>query len=211
MTASAVTCRAKGRGKRISNKEEYHHNMANTWKYASLPEAERMERIRGGDGDVYKNEIERAVDVARSREELGLSIDEQKNFIDEVSYHYNLAAASKMGIPAESVNRTGYADRILGENYERMLPAKDGKKQRIVSGSKSTRFMKEAEKLLEALENDIAALDQKRESTKEWLTNNGIAPSSEDGKKFLAETEKEIEDEVKALQKKFHAELKSKM
>ena len=63
--------------------------MANKWRYADLTADARIEKIRGGDKDVYDSEIERSLDVIQSRNELGLDISEQKDWIDKVSYNYN--------------------------------------------------------------------------------------------------------------------------
>ena len=53
--------------------------MASKWKYASLPASERLNKIRGGDKEVYESEIARSADIINSRKELGLDTSEQRD------------------------------------------------------------------------------------------------------------------------------------
>ena len=88
--------------------------MANKWKYSTLPASERLGMVRSGNKDVYDNEIARSLDVIKQKKELGLDISDQKDWIDQVSYNYNLHNANGLA-SASKVNKTGYADRLLGE------------------------------------------------------------------------------------------------
>ena len=90
--------------------------MANVWKYSTLPSDSRIGMVREGNRDVYENEIARSMDVIETRKKMGLDITDQKNWIDTVCYNYNLYNAKKMGIDAVNVNKTGYADTLLGES-----------------------------------------------------------------------------------------------
>ena len=95
--------------------------MTNNWEYASVGQRDRLKMIRNGNKDVFDNEILRAKDVIKSRLDLGLDIDEQKNWIDTLGYNYNLYNAKNMGIDPENVNKTGYADEILGTREKKVL------------------------------------------------------------------------------------------
>ena len=89
--------------------------MSNKWKYATMSADERIGRVRKGDKDVYDNEMERSLDVIKRNTAEGLDISAQKEWIDNLSYNYNLYNAERMGIPEEKVNKKRYADRILGK------------------------------------------------------------------------------------------------
>lgn len=164
--------------------------MANKWKYSTLPASERIAMVKNGDKDVYDNEVARSVDVINSRNELGLDITEQKNWIDTLSYNYNLGNASKMGIDASKVNKTGYADYIL----ESEKP-ESGKRKYISMGGNYADFVSEVEALRREYEAQNAETEGKLAHTEEWLLNNGISKDSADGKKYLKAAEDEINEE----------------
>ncbi len=175
--------------------------MSTKWKYASLPASERLGMIRSGNKDVYDNEIARAKDVIKARNDAGLDTSEQKKWIDDVSYNYNLYNASKMGVAKSDVNKTGYADRLLGIS----VPAKKKKVYGTVT-DESNRLYK-ANKYLEQFYGKVAEAANKREYVKEWLLNNGIDEASETGRKYLAEFDKELD----ALTEKYRKEFVSKV
>lgn len=175
--------------------------MSTKWKYATLSANERLGMVRNGNKDVYDNEIARAKDVIKARNEAGLDISEQKKWIDDVSYNYNLYNASKMGISPSDVNKTGYADRLPGIS----APTKKKKVYGTVT-DESNRLYK-AKKYLEQFYGKVAEAANKRENVKEWLLNNGIDENSETGKKYLAEFYKELD----ALTEKYRKEFVSKV
>ena len=99
--------------------------MKNKWKYATVSADERLGMVRNGNKDVYDSEIERSVDVIKRNESEGLDISGQKDWIDRLSYNYNLYNAERMGIPEDKVNKTGYADRILGKTKKKYVKCWD--------------------------------------------------------------------------------------
>lgn len=181
--------------------------MATKWKYALLPAEERLNRIRGGNKDVYESEIARSVDVANSRKELGLDTSEQRAWIDRVSYNYNLSGAQKLGISPESVNKTGYADRLLGsENTSAQQP-----KRFVTVVNKQSRQEGVVRELSKELSQKIASAEQERESVIEWLFNNGIDATSEQGEKFLEQADQDIDAKVQSYKNAYRTELKRRL
>ena len=180
--------------------------MANKWNYASLPATERIERIRGGDKDVYDSEIARSLDVIQSRSELGLDIGEQKDWIDTVSYNYNLSGAEKMGIPASAVSRSGYADLLLGTGT-----GNTGKARTTTLVNKDGERRQAVLELLAELYGKIEQVQNERKLTEEWLLNNGIDADSKDGKRMMEQTEQSIADQVERYQKEYLSALKSRL
>ena len=89
--------------------------MSNKWKYATMSADERIGRVRKGDKDVYDNEMERSLDVIKRNTAEGLDISAQKEWIDNLSYNYNLYNAERMGIPEEKVNKKGYYPPVIAE------------------------------------------------------------------------------------------------
>ena len=94
------------------------------WVYADLPANERLEMIRNGDEDVYNQEVERSKEVIQSREELGLDIEAQKKWLDELGYQRSLYRAEQSGIPTGQVSTTGYANMILKDNSQQAKGSK---------------------------------------------------------------------------------------
>ena len=163
--------------------------MSTKWKYASLPASERLGMIRSGNKDVYESELARAKDIIKVRNEAGLDTGEQKAWIDDVSYNYNLYNASKMGISPSRVNKTGYADRIFGgTNSEKKYTA---------------------EAYLDEFYEKVAEAAGKRKNVKEWLLNNGIDESSDTGKKYLEEFDKELDALTEKYRKEFISKVKA--
>lgn len=175
--------------------------VANKWKYSSLPASERIEMVKNGDKDVYDSEIARSVDVINSRNELGLDITEQKNWIDTLSYNYNLGNAAKMGIEQSKVNKTGYADYILGTEKP------ESTKRKYVGTSKYADFVSAVEELRLAYEAQNDETEKKIANMEEWLLNNGISKDSADGQKYL----KDFQDKIDAEKEQNLAEYKSKV
>ena len=159
--------------------------------------------IKKGDKDVYDSEIAKTLDVIKSREAAGLDIDEQKKWIDTVSYNYNLANADAMRVKADNVNKTGYADNIL---YGK-LPGKKKKVTTVVS--KDSEMLYEANQAygeyltkLKDAENGITAV-------KEWLINNGIKEDSDDGQMFIRAFERELAEKNESLLSEYSSKLRS--
>ena len=69
--------------------------------------------IRSGNKDVYDNEVARSLEKIKINEENGLSTDDQKAWLDTLSYNYNLGTASQFA-PGSKVNKTGYTDVYFG-------------------------------------------------------------------------------------------------
>lgn len=169
--------------------------MAGKWKYSTLSAAERLERVRGGDKDVYDSEIGRSLDVIRSREELGLDISDQKAWIDALGREYNRANAEKMGFPASLANETGYADALLGAKVDARGHKKSGT---IISttwsdGGRYAKLLRYQNELLDRIERAEAA----ESLLEEWMRNNGIAADSGEAEKirerFREETDAKLE------------------
>ncbi len=177
--------------------------MANKWKYSTLPASERLGMVRGGNKDVYDNEIARSMDVIKQKKALGLDVSDQKDWIDKVSYNYNLHLANGIASPS-SVNKTGYADRLLGEY---VAPKKE-KRQRIVNVNTSlNEKIKYANQYLDEYYDKVEKAEKGREAVKEWLINNGIDENSVDGKKYLDD----FDAELKTLSEKYMKEYISKI
>lgn len=181
--------------------------MANKWKYSTLPASERLGMVRSGNKDVYDNEIARSLDVIKQKKELGLDVSDQKDWIDNVSYNYNLYNAESSGVAAASdVMKTGYADRLLGEATPKST--KKEKRQRIVNVNTGlNEKMKEANRYLEEYYDKVQKAEKGREAVREWLINNGIDENSADGKKRLDD----FEMELKSLSEKYMKEYISKI
>lgn len=181
--------------------------MASKWKYASLPAEERLSKIREGDKDVYESEIARSVDAANSRKELGLDTTEQRDWIDRVSYNYNLSNAGKIGISSALVNKTGYADVLLGSTDN------GAKKEKRTFARTSSFAEKEGvvTELVADLNKKIADAEKQRENVVEWLLNNGIDASSEQGERFLEQADKEIAAKVESYKNSYRSELKRRL
>lgn len=176
--------------------------MASMWKYSSVPAKERLRMIRNGDEDVYKSEIARSVDTANSRKNLGLDISEQKKWIDNISYSYNLYNAERMGISEYNINKTGYADRLLEESA-----GKGGRKYVTTVGRTAT-LESRAKKLLGEYYDKVSAYARKRDGVVEWLYNNGIDNKSEDGRKYLEKFDRAFDSAVESYQKEYATKLK---
>lgn len=172
--------------------------MANKWRYADLTADARIEKIRGGDKDVYDSEIERSLDVIQSRNELGLDISEQKDWIDKVSYNYNLSNAEKMGISPENVNRSGYADMLLGSSND----SDKSHNGPVTLTSKQADLKFAAKNYLEEFYQKTSDAMKQLSLTEEWLINNGIDKDSEEGRKFMQQAENEVAEKVE----KYHDE-----
>ena len=183
--------------------------MANKWKYASLPASERISRIRGGDKDVFDSEIARSLDVIKSRGELGLDTAEQRAWIDEINYNYNLAGAEKMGTSPSLVNQTGYAAKLLGEDSPRRFGKGAYKPGTLINKASEQRAA--AQELQKELAGKLSEVRKERAATEEWLVNNGIDTDSVDGKKFLAQADKEIADQSERLKKEYLSALKARL
>lgn len=184
--------------------------MASQWKYASLDADARLKRVEEGDKDVYDEEIARSKSVIRAREALGLDTSEQKDWIDALSYRYNLANAAAMGIGADKVSRTGYADRIVngrpdsgpskGELYRTTTgitstPATDAK-YRVAKAEKAA-----ASAIGEAYDAEAerakAAFLEKTAFPAEAIVNSGLSLSggtAEAIRRGLRESLEQIED-----------------
>ena len=176
--------------------------MASKWKYASVPAEERVTRIRQGDKDLYDSEIDRSLDVIASRKELGLDIGEQKDWIDRLSYNYNLSNAEKQGIDPADVSKTGYAAKLLGENTS----AKKGYGVHYVKNleawDKAYDYLKEYDEKVKALSDGKKVLD-------EYLINNGIDRTSGSAKRYYDELDKQIADKAEQYRKEYISKVKA--
>ena len=172
--------------------------MANKWRYADLTADARIEKIRGGDKDVYDSEIERSLDVIQSRNELGLDISEQKDWIDKVSYNYNLSNAEKRGISPDNVHRRGYADMRLGSSND----SEKSRNAPVTLTSKQADLKLAAKNYLEEFYQKTSDAMKQLSLTEEWLINNGIDKDSEEGRKFMQQAENEVAEKVE----KYHDE-----
>ena len=174
----------------------------NTWVYASLPASERKERIRGGDKELYDSEIARSLDVIGARQALGLDIGEQKDWIDSISYDYNLSNAARMGIDESDVSRTGYADRLLGGEK----PKKHGES---IHMSPDYKKWDQAYAYLDEYTEKVNAMKEKRKNLDEWLLNNGIDKNGGEAKRFYDAFDEEVKLGAAKLKEQFVSKLKS--
>ena len=177
--------------------------MKNKWKYATVSADERLGMVRNGNKDVYNSEMERSLDAVKRNSAEGLDISAQKNWIDSLSYNYNLYNAERMGIPANKVNKTGYADRILGTSGG----SGKSKSKYLTSVSSKADGNYYAKKYLTEFYGKVKEAEAKRENVREWLVNNGIDEKSDTGKKYMDEFDKELE----AVTEKYRNEYFSKL
>lgn len=96
------------------------------WKYALLPADERIKLVRSGNADVYNSEMARTRSVIKERESLGLDTKSQVDWANRLGYNYNLGNAESMGISPDSVDKTGYGERMLSSWKE---PEKSSEKR----------------------------------------------------------------------------------
>lgn len=179
--------------------------MANKWKYSTLSADERIGRIKNGDKDVYESEVARSLDVISSRQKAGLDVSEQKAWIDKVSYNYNLSNAKNMGVDAGSVSKTGYADALLTGSA-----AKSGSSSGIKTlATRFTVFSEQARKLYDDFLEKAERAESGRAYAEEWLVNNGIAPDSGEGKKYMENFEAELSAAIQKLNSDYQSKLKA--
>ena len=57
----------------------------------------------------------------------------------------------------------------------------------------------------------IADAEKQRENVVEWLLNNGIDASSEQGERFLEQADKEIAAKVESYKNNYRSELKKRL
>lgn len=178
--------------------------MASKWQYASLPASERISRVRSGDKDVYESEIARAMDVISLYKNEGRDTKAQEDWIDTVSYNYNLHNAEKMGINSNNVNKSGYADLLLGKNNTSSKSASKNKPITLKDMS--------IDDELEYIANDYLAKASAAKNTiknmEEWLLNNGIDKDSVDGKRFLSEAKASMNSEIQKYKNEYTSKLK---
>ena len=65
--------------------------MSTKWKYATMPAEQRLEEVRGGNTELYKEELARTQDVINSRRAVGLDVSEQESWANRVTQNYNLS------------------------------------------------------------------------------------------------------------------------
>lgn len=181
--------------------------MASIWKYADLPASERLDMIRNGNKDVYDNEVARSLDKIKEREKEGVSTDDQKAWLDTLSYNYNLGAASQIA-PGSKVNKTGYTDVYfgLGNSGSKKSKKSDDYKVKMTS-SGQVQFDYEAGKILEEYMEIFKKLESERNNGEEWLLNNGIDKNSETGKKYLIM----FDEQLQSKKDKYYNEYISKV
>lgn len=92
--------------------------MSTKWKYATYPAETRLNMLREGNDELYKEEIARTNDVISARLAQGVDVSDQMKWADTVSYNYNLGKAAAMGIDSSNVAKDGYADRLFGNKTE---------------------------------------------------------------------------------------------
>lgn len=88
--------------------------MSTKWKYATIPAEQRLNMLKEGNEALYKEELARTQDVITSRLEAGLDVTAQMNWADQVSYNYEAGKSERAGGSADSVSKTGYADKLFG-------------------------------------------------------------------------------------------------
>ena len=181
--------------------------MASKWKYADLPASERLDMIRNGNKDVYDNEVARSLDKIKTNQANGLSTDDQKAWLDTLSYNYNLGAASQIA-PGSKVNKTGYTDVYfgLGNSGSKKSKKSDDYKVKMTS-SGQVQFDYEAEKVLREYMGIFQKLEEDKTIGEEWLLNNGIDKNSETGKKYLDV----FSEQLQSIKDKYYNEYISKV
>ncbi|MBR4979746.1 MAG: hypothetical protein IKX77_04270 [Clostridia bacterium] len=157
----------------------------NVWQYAYLPAAERLEKIRNGDADVYEKELARSMNAIAQREELGIDTQEQKEWINKLNYNYNR-----------------YNEERLG------LASAEKKKNKPKTTAVFADAKAKAETLLDEYYKKAFEEREKLKNAEEYLVNNGISKNSADGKRYLAAKEKEIETKIKKLKNEYLSAMK---
>lgn len=180
--------------------------MKTKWKYASLPATERLSMVRGGNKEVYDSEIDRSLGVIATRQGEGLDISSQKDWIDSVSYNYNLYNAERMGISPERVAKSGYADRLLQKKSQKSDNGRVGTVS-TVTGKSEKDYL--AKKYRNDMEDKILSQEKKRAFIEEWLLNNGIDKDTEMGKRYLEEFDKELETLTEKYRKEYISRVKA--
>ena len=89
--------------------------MSTKWKHATIPATQRLDMLKGGNKELYDEEIARTQDAIVNRLGAGLDVSEQMAWADTVSYNYNLGQAQKNGLSGDTVAKTGYADKLFGD------------------------------------------------------------------------------------------------
>ncbi|MBP5245333.1 MAG: hypothetical protein K6D98_05255 [Clostridiales bacterium] len=158
----------------------------NVWQYAYLPAAERLDRIRNGDADVYEKELARSMNAIAQREELGIDTQEQKEWVNKLNYNYNKYNEERLGL-SETPKKT-----------------KSKPKTTSVYGN----IRAKAETLLDEYYEKAYEEREKLKNAEEYLVNNGISKNSDDGKRYLAAKEKEIETKIKKLKNEYLSAMK---
>ena len=148
--------------------------MANLWKYASVPQRERLDMIRSGNADVYNAEKRRNNSLKILRESLGLSTQNVDDWNKTVDNAYSLSqqkAQDKSGLPKFTGGKYAEINKAFSESIKNVRQQKDESIKDVTEDAESTlRYIGE------------------------WLANNGY---SEKG--YLATaTKKEINDALEA-------------
>lgn len=148
--------------------------MANLWKYASVPQRERLSMIRGGNTDVYNAEKRRNNSLKILRESLGLSTQNVDDWNKTVDNAYSLSqekTQDKSGLPKFTGGKYARINKALSESVNNLRQQRDEGIKDVTADAEST----------------LGYIG-------EWLANNGY---SEKG--YLATaSKKEINDALEA-------------
>ncbi len=123
--------------------------MATKWKYATLPEAERLKLIREGNEDVFNEEKARTLELIKDRQSMGLDIDDALAWADNVGANNAAYKADKMGLDSQSVAKSGYGAEWLYDEYGKNAAdstTKDGVEKALKSQLQIKNIMVDAEK-----------------------------------------------------------------
>ncbi len=148
----------------------------NLWKYASLPETERLNMIKSGNKDVYDTEIARLDSLSNARKSAGLT-----NNADIDMWKENLVAAQKKAVSnSYKVTRTDSTPVFYSGDAADIMDSFNQYMTNLKKEYQSNR--KAALKLASGAKAEL----------EEWLASNGL---SNDGKTAVTKNA-EIDDQL---------------
>ncbi len=164
------------------------------WKYGTVPQRERLEMIRGGNDDVYEEEIRRSQNLYNVRKDFGLDTSEVEEYKSYITNAYN--KAKKQSDP-RTVNRTAntpvfydaITDKALNNFYEKAI-------------SFSNSYIDEKENAKDKAKTRQNVLD-------EWIAANGHSKSGKLYKERSEEIRSELDAELEKIKATYNRNIES--
>ncbi len=153
--------------------------MANDWKYATMTQRERFNRISNGDEDVYSAEVKRNNKLKKEQAALGIDTSDIDTWQTAISRAYAKSDTSRNTPEALKLNVRWISPRIL-----QMLD--DLKEQ----------YQTDKEGAIES-----ATLAHK--SLSEWLANNGLNENAPLAQEKKTEIDENLKNELSTLGKNY--------